>query len=301
MNEPIFLGGCGSSGTTLLRKMLNAHPNIACGPEMSIFDRPKIYEVNLNWLYTMYRSLDFDSLDENMMFPLRMQPTNFTYCGLHPDNHGRFYHEPDEVVKMFDQVETIGDFFNLYFSEFAKKQGKKRWAEKTPNNLFCIDQIFKWYPRAYFIVVIRDGRDVVLSLTARRKVHSIVAIFRWLISTAAYIDLLNRKPDYRNRVLVVKYEDLVLDTERTLFRICSRIGEKYESAMLEYWKKQLPEDKKDDKNPVEDYGKQPVFTDSVGKWKVEDLNPAVKRMMQLTMSETLTKLGYEAWPDIDGK
>lgn len=299
MSEPIILGGCGSSGTTLLRKMLNAHPNIACGPEMSIFDRPKIYEVNLSWLYTMYRSLDFDALDENMMFPLRLQPTNFTYCGLHPDNHGRFYHEPDQVVAMFDRVETIGEFFNVYFSEYALNQGKHRWAEKTPNNIFCIDQIFKWYPKAHFIVLIRDGRDVVLSLTARRNVHSIVAIFRWLISTAAYTDLIKRNPGYLNRVLRIDYEDLVLDTEKTLRKICMRVGEPFAPEMLEYHKIKLPEDKPADgegkKNPVDDFATGPVFSDSIGKWKKEDLNPAVKRMMQLTMTETLKTLGHENW------
>ena len=97
MNEPIIIGGCGSSGTTLIRKMLNAHRNIACGPEMSIFDRPKIYQIPLTYLYTMFRSLDFDKLDDEMIFPLRMQPMNTTYCGLHVDAHGKYYHPPEEI------------------------------------------------------------------------------------------------------------------------------------------------------------------------------------------------------------
>jgi hypothetical protein len=308
MSEPIIIGGCGSSGTTLIRKMLNAHPNIACGPEMSVFDRPKMYKVNLTWLYTMYRNLDFDSLDEEMLFALRMQPTNFTYCGLHPDNHSKYYHEPEEIERMFDLVETMPEFFDLYFSRYAKKQGKKRWAEKTPNNLFCIDDIFSWYPEAHFIVMIRDGRDVVLSLTARRSTHSIVAIFRWLVSAAAYIEIIKREPDYIDRILRVDYEDLVLDPERTLRKVCLRIGEKYDPAMLDYWKARLPEDEQKDKpqdeikDPKEatpaDYGTQPVFSDSVGKWKDnENLNPTLEKMMRLTMTETLKKLGCEHWPE----
>ena len=67
MKKPIFLGGCGSSGTTLLRKMLNAHPRIACGPEMSVFDRPKMFEISLDWLYTMWRNQDFEDLEEHIV------------------------------------------------------------------------------------------------------------------------------------------------------------------------------------------------------------------------------------------
>ena len=308
MSEPIIIGGCGSSGTTLLRKMLNAHKNIACGPEISVFDRPILYKSSLSWLYTMYRNLDFDPLDEEMLFALRLQPSNFTYCGLHPDNNSKYYHEPAEIEKMFDRVDTPANFFDLYFREYAEKQGKTRWAEKTPNNLFCIDEVFKWYPEAHFIVVIRDGRDVVLSLTERRSTHSIVAIFRWLVSAGAFIDVIEREPKYTERISRVNYEDLVLDTERTLRKVCMRIGEKFDPAMLDYWKVRLPEDEQKDKPQDEiadpkvatpaDYGTQPVFADSVGKWKDEkNMNPTLEKMMRLTMTDTLKKLGCEHWPE----
>jgi hypothetical protein len=33
---PVFIGGAGRSGTTLLRVMLDAHPRIYCGPELKI-------------------------------------------------------------------------------------------------------------------------------------------------------------------------------------------------------------------------------------------------------------------------
>ena len=296
-NEPIIIGGCGSSGTTLLRKMLNAHPNIACGPEMSVFDRPKIFDLDLSYLYTMFRSLDFDALDEGMIFPLRMQPLNSTYCGLHPDAHSKYYHKPEEVEKMFDEVETVAEFINLFFQRYAENQNKTRWAEKTPNNLFCIEQIFDWYPGAHFIVMVRDGRDVVLSLTERRQTHPIVAIFRWIISAAAFIEILNSNPAFIDRILRVNYEDLVLDTESVLRKVCMRIGEKFDPVMLDYWKIKLPEDKAEAeaKNPVENYATGPVFKDSVGKWKNGDLNQTLDRMMRLTMRDYLLQLGYEDW------
>ena len=178
LKNPIIIGGCGSSGTTLLRKMLNAHPNIACGPEMSVFDRPALYDMDMSLFYTLWRNADFEELEEGCIFPIR-STNNGSYFAFHREQ----YHNQKETDQLFNEAENPVEFFRLYFSLYAEKQGKKRWAEKTPNNIFCIEQIFKAMPDAKFIEVVRDGRDVVLSLVERRKMHPMIAIFRWLAST----------------------------------------------------------------------------------------------------------------------
>jgi hypothetical protein len=125
----ILIGGCGSSGTTLLRKMINGHRNIICGPEMSVFDRPVMYDESLDYLYTLWRAQDFDPLDKGCIFPLRIQnrhTADLSYCGFVNENHGKFYHEPDEVGKMFDQCSNIMDFLELFFREYAEKKGDEK-------------------------------------------------------------------------------------------------------------------------------------------------------------------------------
>ena len=49
-------------------------------------------------------------------------------------------------------------------SLFVSKAGKPRWAEKTPAHVFHMDLIHEVFPRAQFIHMIRNGRDVVRSL-----------------------------------------------------------------------------------------------------------------------------------------
>jgi len=291
MKGPIFIGGCGSSGTTLLRKMLNSHPKIACGPEMSVFDRARIYELSLSHLYTLFRSDDFDELDEGCVYPVRFQPMDKSYCGLSDAGHRRFYFdEKRDVELMFDQVDNSVDFLRLFFDKWAVKNKKKRWAEKTPNNIFTVDRILDAYPDGYFINCIRDGRDVLLSLTERRGTSPYIGIFRWLAATEAGL----RANRNHRKVMTVKYEDLILQTEKVLEMVCAFIGEDYDPIMLDYWKEPLPEDiESNPDNPTTDYGKQPVFKDSIGKWKKDGLNPAIVAQMDLTMKDRLVDLGYE--------
>jgi hypothetical protein len=202
--------------------------------------------------------------------------------------HRRFYfEEKKDVERMFDQADTTVDFLKLFFDKWIRGSKKKRWAEKTPNNIFTAEKILDAYPDGRFINVIRDGRDVLLSLNQRRGTHAYVGIFRWLAATRAGVSLWGNR-----RVMQVKYEDLVMRTEHTLETICAFIGEDYDKSMLDYWKMKLPEDIESPDNPTQDYGKQPVFTDSIGKWKKDGIDRTILAQMDLTIKERLGDLGY---------
>lgn len=61
-------------------------------------------------------------------------------------------------------VKRSGDFLVIVKEEIARSQGKNRWTVWGPDNLLYIQQIKKELPQAKFIHIIRDGRDVALSL-----------------------------------------------------------------------------------------------------------------------------------------
>jgi len=278
--SPIFMGGCGSSGTTLLRSMLGVHKNIACGEEAVLFDWPKIYKTPVSKLHQMFLEQDFSELDGDRMYPIQLGKGE-PYFGLNLSIIKRNnYHDVATINDLLKNSNDVKQFFDLFFSNYAKNHDKKRWAEKSPNNVFCIEEIFSLYPDAKFIHVIRDGRDVVLSLIQKRHYSLVGAIYRWLISVEAGLRFRGNPRYYE-----VKYEDLVLDTEKTLHGLTDFIDEEFDPKMLEYWG--------ESENNFLGYGSQPVFSSSIGKWRDNKLDSSLLRTLDLMLRDKLTKIGYE--------
>jgi hypothetical protein len=277
-SRPIFIGGCGSSGTTLLKTMLDSHKNIACGQEISFFDHPLLYWTELGQLHEMFLEQNFTALTEELVFPM------VTNCGdtfgLFLPNFGREYHGPAATNHMFETARDTKHFLDIYFSNFAARQGKNRWAEKTPNNVFCVDEMLDFYPDGKFVHVIRDGRDVVLSLARSRKFDLNIAAMRWLLAVEAGI-----RHRGNPRYYELKYEDLVQDTEICLRNLMEFLDEEWDENMLNF-----TEAGKD--NPL-NYGTTPVFTRSVGKWQRSDVTMREKKIFDLGLAGLLKKVGYE--------
>jgi hypothetical protein len=107
-------------------------------------------------------------------------------------------------------------------------RGRKRWVEKTPNHVYYIGEIFESRPGAKVIFVLRDGRDVAVSL---RKRHGdfLAGVQRWLDDNSvgmAYV----QDP----RVLLVRYESLVGDIHGQMVRILDFLGEPHDEAVLRF-------------------------------------------------------------------
>lgn len=278
---PICVGGCGSSGTTLLRRILDAHSDIACGKEMSVFDRPRMYELTLSELRALYLKGDFDKLEDGVPFPIRTQ--SGSYCGLKPGNHGDYYHTRQEVVRMLHEADSMADFWAAYFTTYAQKRGKRRWAEKTPNNIFGAAHFLDLFPEGRFIHMIRDGRDVCLSLMQRRGYSHRSASHRWTMCMEAGRQLADHA-----RAYTLHYEDLVSAPENTLNDLFSWLDIPYESSMLNFARQQQ-------ENTAHGYAQQAIFNSSAGRWKDEwgELPSTAAAALTLSLQKHLEVAGYE--------
>ena len=200
---PIVIGGCGSSGTTLLRHVLDRHPSIFCGPESTVF------------LERISRARDLAR---------------------------RFGFTEREILERQRVSRTQVEFIERFRTLCLVRSGKSVWADKTPENVRRFDVIRSWFPQARFIHVIRDGRDVVCSLRQaqwmklekitggadRSSPEAVEACIRYWIERVTVGRRLRRDPRY----LEVRYEDLVEHTEPVLRRILAFLNVDWDSRVL---------------------------------------------------------------------
>ena len=129
----------------------------------------------------------------------------------------------DEIeAKVLVECHSAGDFLRIIMDEVASKQEVDRWIDSTPTNVPHMLRIQKDFPDALFVHIIRDARDVALSLDKRSwsrplpwdKQKSLLAAglyWEWIIRKGRQLGAL-LKPRY----MEIRYEDLVQQPEETL-------------------------------------------------------------------------------------
>ncbi|MGH8252208.1 MAG: sulfotransferase family protein [Steroidobacteraceae bacterium] len=258
--SPVVLGGCGRSGTTLLRMMLDSHGRICCGPESSVFRR---------------RALDSAALA------------------------AKFGFAPAELEALHDSARSRPQFIEAFAMLCMRKAGKSRWAEKTPRNIGRIAAIFRYFPDARFVHVLRDGRDVACSLRThpRHRVvdGKLVPLYTWKpIAGCARRwrdDIEASRPYWSDpRLHTVRYEDLVEEPRPVLESLMRFLGEPWDEAMLAHAAADSPF------RDLTRFAQNPealaaVSKAPLGRWQ-RDLDANDRRIFKRIAGPLLVELGY---------
>ena len=218
-NQPFFIVGSDRSGTTLLRLMLNQHPRLRV-PRESWF-MPKLMD-NL--------PLDTPLDEEQVTLAFQLIASHSRWEDLETSN--------ETLWEIFSTVEnpTLGALIDALFRYYATSSNKSRWGDKTPSYVKEIERLHQVFPQAKFIHIIRDGRDVYLSLRRKKwhgtTVEEIAEYWCEMVNAGIESGRALGHPYY----LEVAYEDLVLKSEETLTQICAFLGEEYHERMLGFYK-----------------------------------------------------------------
>ena len=201
---PVFVMGCHRSGTNLLYDTLLSAGGFA------------VYRGYLP-IYKMLipRFGRIDNLDNRKkLMATWLRSKGFRRSGLDAAQIS---------AKVLDQCKTGGDFMRITMDEIARSQGVERWAVYDPDNVLYVPKIKADIPQALFIHIIRDGRDIALSL---KKMGGFQPLpwdrgSRSLLATALYWEWMVRKGrQYGQQIpadyVEVRYEELVSDPKRTL-------------------------------------------------------------------------------------
>lgn len=219
---PVFIVGCERSGNTLLRLMLNRSPSIHIPSETyflsRLADRQEVYG-------------DFSLAHQRWFFIRDLQTNKATSTTFTFPVFKLSIDEAEDVLLKAAPTNYPGAAFAL-FEAAARKQGKKRWGDKTPRHVFDIQWLAETFPTAQIIHVIRDGRDVASSLLKAGWVSNFTeAAYYWQEKVQA-----GRKAGRaleKRRYCEVKYEQLVIDPERMLKHICNWLNLTYIPEMLD--------------------------------------------------------------------
>jgi len=274
--RPLFVGGCARSGTTLLRTMLNNHPDLGMPHETK-------------FVISAWRQRDTfgdlrraENREAVARWILDEPKSKFVRLGI----------EPDDLVADFAAAPpTLGSLLATCFMRYAEQTGKTRWGDKRPSYSLNLEAMFRMFPDAQFVHVVRDPRACAVSM---RKAW---ADWGRVASAAEVWERTDREVQAASRRLrpdqfmQIRYEDLVATPEEVLDRICGFAGLATGRAaeMLDYHRTDptsLPG------GWLYERAAQPLDGRSVARWTTE-LDEKEVAFLERVLHERLVVHGYD--------
>lgn len=271
---PVFVLGCGRSGTTLLYHMLLSAGNFA------------VYRVEsnaINLLEPRFGDLSVKSNKEKLMVAWLASKLG-ERSGL----------DAEAIkAKVIAECRNGGDFLRIIMSEMARQQNVERWADCTPEHLLHLERIKETIPEALIIHIIRDGRDVALSTAKLGYVRRM-----WwdrtpnVMVSGLYWEWMVRKGREDGRRLgrdyiEVRFEQLISDPRATLATLSGFVEQELDYDHILRVGIGSVSDPNTSFKDASSGGFNPL-----GRWK-KGFTPEHLAMFEALVGETLEELGYE--------
>ena len=283
-HDGIIILGCPRSGTTLLRRIMDAHPNISAPGETYVLSSAARFLASEKVV---------DGMDIGVLNGL-----------------GFLGFEEEQTVT------RLRDFAFGFRRDHAKKENKNRWLEKTAIDAFHVREIERLCgDHAYFICVVRQGLDVACSMldwsmkaqSFPPELHAYVKetprlmeafAKAWADSTNDILDFAERHPD---NAILMRYEDLIAAPEETMKAIFTLINEPFSADILQTaFAKKEPKGFSDwkafSRSSVTDQsdGRSASLSKDTTSMLADIVNPTLKRCGYSEITKTAARSGKDA-------
>ena len=199
--EPLFIIGYPRSGTTYLLHLLLSSGHFS----VYNFSETHFYSQFYRRYGCLKKEKNFNRLCRDIFVSPWFKNSNLT---------------KDEFLNSI-KSRDYGAVLSSFMNTISKKQNKNRWVEKTPWHLKYVSEILTDFPNAKFILIVRDPRDVVLSISKYGWNSGVLNGYtRKAVAWSWHMSyILEHYNIHKEKFLCVKYEDLVLDLNKTIEQI----------------------------------------------------------------------------------
>jgi hypothetical protein len=209
---PVFIVGSARSGTTLLY-----HSLLSSGGFADYRTEPAVFDLLIPKFGDMKKLGN-----RRRLMQVWLRSHQYRISGLRRDQL---------EAEILSECRTGGDFLRIVMNEIAQAQNVDRWAVWGPDNLLHLTAIAEALPDALFIHMIRDGRDVAVSMNKEGWIRP----FPWDHERRLLVAALHWKwkveqgrragAKVSSRYIEIRFEDLVSTPENTLARIGRFMGQ----------------------------------------------------------------------------
>jgi Sulfotransferase family len=206
--SPVFVMGCHRSGTNLLYDMLLSAGGFAIyRGSMPVFET----------LIPRFGPLEHRA-NRHKLLGTWLRSKGFRRTGLDADTLSS---------RILDNCRSGGDFIRIVMDAVAESQGVQRWAAYDPDNVLHVERLKASIPNALFLHIIRDGRDIALSL---KKMGGFTPLpwdrteTKSLVATALYWEWMVRNgrehgSRFPSDYMEIHYEDLTTNPREVLQKL----------------------------------------------------------------------------------
>ncbi|MGM0589835.1 MAG: sulfotransferase family protein [Bacteroidota bacterium] len=294
MNAPIFIVGAHKSGTSLMRSLLDGHPDLYVLPFELHYFECRGYAISNEYRRQSRQSRDhrqtiqrFNSAIRTIAQTQDRMGGTPTQLQLDPD---RFDHHFRHIDAEADEETWISHYFESVSNALGvDKKPNQRWVEKSVEQAEFAADLQRLFPDARFLHMIRNPYANVVALREyRRKRHKFPLwhrITRTLEQQFFWAD--HNQRNLRNYHLV-RYEDLVRSPESVMRELAAKLNLAFQPSLLDPTVRGQPWGG----NSSDEQNMKGISTQRLQAWK-EQIHPAEVYYVNRMLSDALDKYDYE--------